>query len=170
MAQQHDLFSDLLRTADYTKAFVSQRKNNEEKLRLRLEQAEASFSIAREDNEALRAELAEAKSREESMDAHLFEAEDEKTLLRGEVRQLRAEVSIEKKQREDLQLRLTTQKEELKSDFAAEMEELEADYQKQVDEMYFFGYRCCMKKHGIKRDVPSIPPSEEEKLRDKPAQ
>ncbi|RVW84078.1 hypothetical protein CK203_040608 [Vitis vinifera] len=31
------------------------------------------------------------------------------------------------------------------------MEELEADYQKQVDEMYFFGYRCCMKKHGIKR-------------------
>ncbi|RVW40895.1 hypothetical protein CK203_076906 [Vitis vinifera] len=44
MVQQHDLFSDLLRTVDYTKAFVSQRKNNEEKLRLRLEQTEASLS------------------------------------------------------------------------------------------------------------------------------
>ena len=86
------------------------------------------------------------------------------------MRQLRTEVSIEKKQREDLQLRLTSQKEELESEFAVEREELEADYQKQVDDMFFFGYRCCMKKHDIKRDVPSIPLGEEEKLRDKPAQ
>ena len=170
MAQQHDLFSDLLRTADYTKAFVSQRKNNEEKLHLRLEQAKSSLSAARGDNEALRAELAEAKSREESVDARLHEAEDEMALLRGKVRQLRTEVSIEKKQREALQLRLLAQKEELETEFAAEREELEADYQKHVDEMYFFGYRCCMKKHGIKRDVPSIPPGEEEKLCGKPAQ
>ena len=93
------------------------------------------------------------------------------TLLWGEeVRQLRTEVSIEKKQREDLQLRLSAQKEELEGEFAMEREELEADYQKQVDEMYFFGYHCCMKKHGIKWDVPSIPPGEEEKLRGKPAQ
>ena len=97
MAQQHDLFSDLLRTADYTKAFVSQRKNNEEKLRLRLEQVEASLSAAREDNEALQIELAEAKSQEESTDARLHEAENEMTQLRGEVRQLLTEVSIEKK-------------------------------------------------------------------------
>ena len=169
MAQQRDLFSDLLPTADYMKAFVSQRINSEEELRLRLEQAEASLSAARDDNEALRMELAEAKSREESMDVRLLEVEDEMAFLRGEVRQLRTEVSIEKKQREDLQLRLSAQKEELEAEFAAKREELEADYQKQVDEMYFFGYRCCMKKHGIKRDVPSIPPGEEEKLRDKPS-
>ena len=170
MAQQRDLFSDLLRTADYMKAFVSQRINSEEELRLRLEQAEASLSAARDDNEALRIELTEAKSREESTDAHLHEAEDEMAQLKGEVRQLRTEVSIEKKQREDLQLRLSAQKEELEAEFAAKREKLEADYQKQVDEMYFFGYRCCMKKHGIKRDVPSIPSGEEEKLRGKPAQ
>ena len=170
MAQQRDLFSDLLRTADYMKAFVSQRKNSEEDLRLRLEQAEASFSAARNDNEALRIELDEAKIQEEFIDTRLHEAKDEMTHLRGEVRQLWTEVSIEKKQREDLQLHLSTQKEELEVEFAAEREELEADYQKQVDEMYFFGYRCCMKKHGIKRDVPSIPPSEEEKLRGKPSQ
>ena len=170
MAQQYDLFSDLLRTADYMKAFASQRRNSEEELRLRLEQAEASLSAAREDNEALRVELAEAKSREESVDSRLHEAEDEMALLRGKVRQLRTEVSIEKKQREDLQLCLLEQKEEMEGEFAVEREELEADYQKQVDEMYFFGYRYCMKKHGIKRDIPSIPPGKEEKLRGKPAQ
>ncbi|RVW15434.1 hypothetical protein CK203_094700 [Vitis vinifera] len=128
MAQQRDLFSDLLRTADYMKAFVSQQKNNEEELHLRLEQAEASLSTAREDNEALRIELAEVKSREESIDARLHETEDEMALLRGEVRQLQTEVSIEKKQREDMQLRLSAQKEELEAEFAAEREELEANY------------------------------------------
>ena len=104
------------------------------------------------------------------MDACLLEAEDEKAFLSGEVRQLWTEVSIEKKQREDLQLRLSSQKKELESEFAAERKELEADYQKQVDDMFFFGYRYCMKKHGIKRDVPSIRPGEEEKLRGKLAQ
>ena len=79
-------------------------------------------------------------------------------------------MSIEKKQREDLQSRLLAQKEELEAEFAAKREELETDYQKQVDEMYLFGYHCCMKKHDIKRDVPSILPSEEDKLRDKPSQ
>ena len=128
MAQQCDLFSDLLPTADYMKAFVSQRINSEEDLHLRLEQAEASLSTAREDNEALRIELAEVKSREESIDARLHETEDEMALLRGEVRQLQTEVSIEKKQREDMQLRLSAQKEELEAEFAAEREELEANY------------------------------------------
>ena len=170
MAQQCDLFSDLLRTVDYMKAFVSQPISSEEDLHLRLEQAEASLSAARDDNEAFRIKLTEAKSWEESTDARLHEAEDENAQLRGEVRQLRTEVSIEKKQREDLQLRLLAQKEELEAEFAAEREELETDYQKQVDETYLFGYRCCMKKHDIKRDVPSIPPGEEEKLRGKPSQ
>ena len=86
------------------------------------------------------------------------------------MRQLRIEVLIEKKQKEDLQLRLSAQKEELEAKFVAEREKLETEYQKQVDEMYLFDYRCCMKKHGIKRDVPSIPPGEEEKLHRKPSQ
>ena len=149
MAQQHNLFSDLLQTADYIKVFASQRKNSENQLCLRLEEAEASLSTARGDNEALRADLAEARSREESMDARLHEVKDEVALLRGEVRQLRTEVSIEKKHKEDLQLFLSTQKEELEGEFATKREEFEADYQKQVDDMFFFGYPCCMKKHGI---------------------
>ena len=114
-------------------------------------------------------DLAEVKSREESTVVHLHEAEDEMAQLRGEVRQLRTEASIEKKQNEDLQLPLAAQKKELEGEFAADREALEADYQKQVDDMFFFGYRCCMKKNGIKRDVPSILPGEEKKLLDKPA-
>ena len=133
MAQQHDLFTDLLQTTDYMKAFASQHKNSEDQLRLRLEEAEASLSTARGENEALRADLAEAKSREESMEARLHEAEDEMTRLRGDVRQLRTEASIEKKQKEDLQLCLVAQKEELEGEFVADRETLEADYQKQVD-------------------------------------
>ena len=46
MAQQHNLFSDLLQTADYMKTFVFQRINSEEELRLRLEQAKANLSAA----------------------------------------------------------------------------------------------------------------------------
>ena len=53
------------------KAFASQRKNSENQLRLRLEEAEASLFTARGDNEAFRVDLAEVKSREESMDVRL---------------------------------------------------------------------------------------------------
>ncbi|RVW15511.1 hypothetical protein CK203_096436 [Vitis vinifera] len=142
MAQQHDLFSDLLRTTDYMKIFASKHKESENQLRLKLEEAEASLSTFREENEALRVDLAEAKSREESTADRLHEAADEMAQLREE---------------------------ELEREFAAEREELEAEYQKQVDDTFIFGYRCCMKKNGIKRDVPSIPPGEEKKFHDKPA-
>ena len=141
MANQHDLFTDLLRITDYMRTFASRLKDSENQLRLSLEEAEYSLSTVREDNEALRADLVEAKSQEELTIARLYEAEDEMARLRGEVRQLRTEVSIEKKQKEDLQLRLTAQKEELEQGFAAEREELEADYQKQVDDTFIFGYR-----------------------------
>ncbi|KAL6350513.1 hypothetical protein AAG906_019160 [Vitis piasezkii] len=40
---------------------------------------------------------------------------------------------------------------------ASQAEDLEADYQKHVDDMFFYGYRCCMKKHDIASDVPNFP-------------
>ncbi|RVW86469.1 hypothetical protein CK203_042202 [Vitis vinifera] len=137
MSQQHDLFTQLLQTADYMRTFSSRRQEIENQLRLRMEEAEASLSTMREENEALRVELAEAKSREESTAGRLHEAEGEAARLRDE--------------------------------FAVEREELAADYQQQVDDTFIFGYRCCMKKNGIKRDTPSIPPGEEKKLHEKPA-
>ncbi|KAL6319872.1 hypothetical protein AAG906_036942 [Vitis piasezkii] len=104
LAQQHNLFTQLLQTADYMKTFASRRQEIENQLRLSLEKAEASLSTLREENEALRVELAEAKSREESTAGRLYEAEGEAARLRDEVNQLRMEVSNEKKQKEDLQL------------------------------------------------------------------
>ncbi|KAL6314319.1 hypothetical protein AAG906_019017 [Vitis piasezkii] len=169
MVKQHDLFADLLRTADYMKLFASRHKENENQLRQRAEEAENDLSVAYEEIEDLRAELAEAKSREEATASRLCESEDEVARFRGEARHFRTEVSIEKKQNEELRLRLAAQKEELERAFAVEREELAAEYQQQVDDTFIFGYRCCMKKHGIKRDTPSIPPGEEEKLQEKPA-
>ena len=93
MAQQHDLFTHLLQTADYMKTFSSRRREIENQLRLRMEEAEASLSTMREENEALRVELAEAKSREESTAGRLHEAEGEAARLRDEVSQLWTEVS-----------------------------------------------------------------------------
>ncbi|RVW38590.1 hypothetical protein CK203_075605 [Vitis vinifera] len=146
MSQQHALFTQLLQTADYMRTFSSRHQEIENQLRLRMEEAEASLSTMREENEALRVELAEAKV---------------------EKNQLRA--AFMRRRKEDLQLRLDVQKEELEREFAVEREELAADYQRQVDDTFIFGYRCCMKKNGIKRDTPSIPPSEEKKLHEKPA-
>ena len=83
MANQYDLFTDLLRTTDYMKTFATRRKDAEDQLRLRLAEAEASLSTVREDNEALRAKLAEAKDREESSIARLHEAEDEIARMGG---------------------------------------------------------------------------------------
>ena len=46
--------------------------------------------------------------------------------------------------------------------FTKEKKELETAYQQQVDDMFFYGYRCCMKKHDIIDDIPSIPSYEED--------
>ncbi|KAL6319257.1 hypothetical protein AAG906_013931 [Vitis piasezkii] len=152
LAQQHNLFTHLLQTADYMKTFSSRRQEIENQLRLRMEKAEASLSTMREENETLRVKLAEVTSREES--TRLHEAEGEAARLRDEVGQLRTEASNEKKEGR-LAAALDAQKEELEREFAVEREELAAEYQQQ--------------KNGIKRDTPSIPPGEEKKLHEKPA-
>eukprot|EP00261_Vitis_vinifera_P033624 XP_019074867.1 PREDICTED: uncharacterized protein LOC104879194 [Vitis vinifera] len=104
MSQQHALFTQLLQTADYMKTFSSRHQEIENQLRLRMEEAEASLSTMREENEALRVELAEAKGQEESTAGRLHEAEGEAARLRDELSRLRTEVLNEKKQKEDLQL------------------------------------------------------------------
>ncbi|RVW41912.1 hypothetical protein CK203_081556 [Vitis vinifera] len=106
MAQQYNLFTDLLRTIDYMKAFASQRKNSEDQLRLRMEEAEASLSTAREDNEALRADwLRQRAGRSHEAEGGFAAAP-------------------------------SSAKKELEGEFAADREALEADYQKQVDDMF----------------------------------
>ncbi|RVW77967.1 hypothetical protein CK203_048261 [Vitis vinifera] len=43
MSQQHDLFTQLLQTADYMRTFSSRRQEIENQLRLRMEEAEANY-------------------------------------------------------------------------------------------------------------------------------
>ncbi|RVW40562.1 hypothetical protein CK203_081536 [Vitis vinifera] len=105
MATQYDLFTDLLRTTDYMKAFATRRKDAEDQLRLRLAEAEASLSTAR-GRMRLSGQTWLMQRSGRNQWIPLLEAANEMADLRGEVRQLRTEVSIEKKQREDLQLRL----------------------------------------------------------------
>ncbi|RVX02482.1 hypothetical protein CK203_031198 [Vitis vinifera] len=45
---------------------------------------------------------------------------------------------------------------DLHSRFATQKEDLKANYHKQGDDMFFYGYKCCMKKHGIANGIPSF--------------
>ncbi|RVW75028.1 hypothetical protein CK203_053653 [Vitis vinifera] len=123
MSQQHDLFTQLLQTADYMRTFSSRHQEIENQLRLRMEEAEASLSTMREENEALRWSW----------------------------------------------LRQRVEKNQLRAAFMRRRGGTCSGLPEQVDDTFIFGYRCCMKKNGIKRDTPSIPPSEEKKLHEKPA-
>ncbi|RVX05544.1 hypothetical protein CK203_013617 [Vitis vinifera] len=130
MSQQHDLFTQLLQTADYMRTFSSRHQEIENQLRLRTEEAEASLSTC------------ERKMKPSGW-----------SWLRQRVEKNQLRAAFMRRRKEDLQLRLDVQKEELEREFAVEREELAADYQKQVDDTFIFGYRCCMKKNGIKRDI-----------------
>ena len=57
--------------------------------------------------------------------------------------------------------RLRQEMQELWIGFVVQKEELEGEYQKQVDDMFFFGYQCYMKKHGIMQDIHSYPSDDE---------
>lgn len=52
--------------------------------------------------------------------------------------------------------RLRQELQDLWARFAAQKEDLKANYQKQVDDMFFYKYRCYMKKHGVANSFPSF--------------
>ncbi|KAJ9705511.1 hypothetical protein PVL29_003516 [Vitis rotundifolia] len=60
--------------------------------------------------------------------------------------------------------------EELWAGFTAQKKELKSKYQKQVDDMFFFSYRCCMKKHGITWDTPNYLLDDENEVIGSPTQ
>ena len=74
--------------------------------------------------------------------------------------ELWASLATQKKNIDELQAGLLAQRKE-RARFATQKKELETKYQRQMDEMYFFDYRCCMKKNGIMHDIPSLPSDDE---------
>ena len=78
--------------------------------------------------------------------------------------ELRASLVAQKKETDELQVGLVAQRKEMEAGFFAQKKELKTEYQRQVDEMYFFDYRCCMKKNGIMHGIPSLPSDDEDAI------
>ena len=95
----------------------------------------------------------------------LSRVEEEKEVVRAEADTLKKEKEalagqVNGVEQENLQLK--KEMDELRASLAAQKKEMETENQWQADEMYFFGYRCCMKKNGIMHDIPSLPFDEED--------
>ncbi|KAL6319831.1 hypothetical protein AAG906_036896 [Vitis piasezkii] len=128
-----------LEVAEAIWVFVSHRLGGGEELRARLERVKTDLVAAQKERETICVEVDKLKKEGEAVEVKLKGAEQENSQLKKE-------------------------KNELEVGFVAQKKELEAEYQKQVDEMYFFGYRCCMKKNGIMHDIPSLPSDDEDEI------
>ena len=151
-------------------AFISHHPGGIEEMRLRLKRVEADLAtaqkvvadgakklnLAKEEKGAIRAEANPLKREKEALEGQVKGVEQENSQLKKEVDELRTSLAAQKKETEGLQAGLVAQRKEMEAGFAAQ-KELETEYQRQIDEMYFFYYRCCMKKNGIMHDIPSLP-------------
>ena len=147
-------------------------------MRVKLEQVEADLAttqkvimdgtemlkLAEGEKEAIRAEADQLKEKGEAMEAKYKGAQQENSQLRREVDELQASLADQKKEMRELQAGFLVQKKELEAGFATQKKELETEYQRQEDEIYFFGYRCCMKKNGIMHDIPSLSSDDEDEI------
>ena len=82
----------------------------------------------------------------------LRKAEKEKEAAQVEARWLAEKKEVMeagKKKVEEEAERLRQELQELRVGFVVQKEKLEAEYQKQEDNMFFYGYQCCIKKHGV---------------------
>lgn len=133
------------------RVYIAHNMDDNEDLRARLELAKSEAAATRklakegvellrktkEGKEATKVEACRLVEEKEAMEADKKNVEEEVRRLRQELQELRARFSIQK-------------------------EELEAEYRKQVDDMFFYGYRCCIKKHGIAQDTPNFPSDDED--------
>ena len=78
-------------------------------------------------------------------------------------------MAADKEKAEEEVARLRQKLQDLRAGFATQKEDLKVDYQKQVDDMFFYGYRCCMKKHGIAQDTLSFLSDDEDEFLSDPA-
>ena len=177
MRTREQLFKRL-EVAEAMRAFISHHLGGIEELRSQLEKAEAELAAAQkamadgakqlsrteEEKGVVRAKADTLKKENEALEGQVNEVGQENLQLKKEMDELRASLAAQKKETKTLQANLPAQKEEMEAGFAAQKKEIETEYQRQVDEMYFFGYRCCMKKNGIMHDIPSLPSDEEDAI------
>ena len=175
MHMREQLFKQL-EVAEAMRAFISHHLGDVEEMRSRLKKVEAELATAQkvvadgaeklsqaeEEKGAVRAKVNLLKREKGALEGQIKGVEQENSQLKNEVDELRASLAAQKKETERLQVGLVAQREEMEAGIAAQKKELETEYQRQVDEMYFFDYRCCMKKNGIMHDVLSLPCDDED--------
>lgn len=79
-------------------------------------------------------------------------------------------MAADKKKAEEKTVQLKWELQDLQVGFTSQKEDFEVNYQKQVDDMLFYGYRYCMKKHGIAHDTLNFPFDDEDEFLGGPTQ
>ena len=117
-------------------AYIAHSMNDSEDFRTRLETIKSDVVAAR-------------KLVEEGVGLLRMTEEEEKEVAQAEARWLaeEKEAIMAGNNKTDEETRRLRQ--ELRAGFAIQKEKLETEYQKQVDNMFFYSYRCCMKKHDV---------------------
>ena len=178
MVRQRVLLFEQLKVVEAMRAFVSHRLVGGKELHARLKRVETDLAIAQKaaaegvqalklangERKTICAKMDKLKKEGEAAEAKLKGSKQENSQLKREVEKLRVGFATQKKEIDELQAGFASQKNELEVGFVAQKKELEAEYQKQVDEMYFFGYRYCMKKNDIMHDISSIPSDDQDKI------
>lgn len=176
--RQNTLLFERLKVAEAMRAFISHRLGDSEELCAKLERVEADLAatqkavgdrtkalkLVKGEKRAICAEADWLKEKREAIEVKFKGVEQENSQLWREVEELRAGLTAQKKEMEEFQAGFAAQKKELEAGFAVQKKELEVECQKQGDKMYFFGYRCCMKKNDIRHDIPPIPSNDENEI------
>ena len=153
--RQRALLFERLEVAEALRAFITHRVGSGEELYIKLEQVEGDLAAAQkvivEGVEALK--LVEVEK--ESVHAEADWLREEGKTTKAKCKEVEQENTQLKKKLEELWAGFTDQK-----------KELEEEFQKQVDEMFFYGYRCCMKKNDITQDTHSFPSDDKGKVPD----
>lgn len=148
--RHHALLFEQLEIVETMKTFITHRMSGREELRAKLERVESDLAATQK----TAADGAEALK---LVDGEKETIRDESEWLRNEGKTV--EAKCKGVEQENVQLKKEI--EELRAKFAAQRKELEEEYQKQVDKMYFYDYRCCMKKNDITQDTLPFPSDDE---------
>lgn len=113
------------------------------------------------DLETTRSEATVARKLVENSVYLLRKVDEKKKVSQVEARWLVEEkvaMAAKKEKAEEEIARLRWELQDLRARFAAQKK----DHHKQVNDMFFQGYRYCMKKHGITNNAPNFPSDDEE--------
>lgn len=120
------------------RAFITHRVSGNEELRAKLERVESDLAATKKTPADGAKALKLVEGKQEAIRAESKWLRKQGKVVEAKCKGVEQENVQPKKEIEELQARFATQR-----------KELEEEYQKQVDKMYFYGYRCYMKKNDI---------------------